>query len=90
MMENKNLKHANIIGYFKESGVDVNTSNKKLLYFVAFENSNKDKKWIEGYNIIDGHFVLRDEKYLISCKRITKEEYLNATKGYYTPEEYLA
>ncbi|PED16466.1 hypothetical protein CON01_01035 [Bacillus thuringiensis] len=87
------MEHVNVLGFFKESQVVNDTDNEKLLYFVAFENSHNDhlnnKKWIEGYNVIDGHFVLRDEKYLISCEKITKEEYLRATQGFHTPKEYI-
>lgn len=87
------MEHVNVLGFFKESKVVNDTDNEKLLYFVAFENSYNDhlnnKKWMEGYNVIDGHFVLRDEKYLISCEKITKEEYLKATQGFHTPNEYL-
>lgn len=93
------MEHINILGYFKEKESEViyNPKNKKLLYFVAYENSynysQKDqeegKKWVEGFNVIDGHFQLVDRKYLISCEQVTKDEYLNATKGYHTPEVYL-
>lgn len=87
------MEHINVLGYFKESEVVTNYENEKLLYFVAFENSYNDvqlqKNWIEGFNVIDGHFTLKDKKYLISCEMITKEEYLKATNGYSTPEAYL-
>lgn len=83
------MEDINIIGYYKESYAVVQTDNDKLLYFVAFENDNGRESWIEGYNVIDGHFEIKDPKYLISCKKINKDEYLNATKGYYTPKDYL-
>lgn len=89
------MEHVKVIGFFKENkAVDNDVmENEKLLYFVAFENSNNDhlqpKKWMEGYNVLDGHFVLRDVEYLDVCEKITKEEYLQATKGYHTPEIYI-
>lgn len=87
------MEHVKVIGFFKESQVVSEDCNEKLLYFVAFENSYNDhlqaKKWMEGYNVIDGHFVLRDTKFLNTCEKITKEEYLNATQGYHTPECYI-
>lgn len=84
----------NIIGYYKESEVikdSLELANEKLLYFVAFENSTIDnsKQWIEGFNVLEGHFELEDRKYLLSCNKITKDEYLKATKGFHTPREYL-
>lgn len=86
------MENINVLGYFRESEV-LNDADEKLLYIVAFENSYNNhlnnRKWIECFNVIDGHFVLRDEKYLISCEEITKDDYTNATKGYYTPMEYL-
>jgi hypothetical protein len=88
------MENINVVGYYKESKVVNDSDNEKLLYFVAFENSYNNhlnnKKWTEGFNVVDGHFVLRDEKYLISCEKITKEDYINATKGYFTPQEYIA
>ncbi|QOV08468.1 hypothetical protein Kirov_269 [Bacillus phage Kirov] len=87
------MEHINVIGFYKESQNENEVYTEKLLYFVVFENSNNDhlqpKKWMEGYNVIDGHFVLRDEKFLDTCEKITKEEYLQATKGYHTPEIYI-
>lgn len=87
------MEKMNIVGYFKESPI-INESgeqDKKRLYIVVFENGAIDgeKKWLEGYNIIEGHFELKDIAYLISCREITKEEYMNATKGWHTPKEYL-
>ena len=87
------MKHVNVLGYYKESKIVNDADNEKLLYFVAFENKSnghlKNRKWIECFNIIDGHFVLRDKTYLISCEEITKDEYVNATASYHTPNEYL-
>ena len=87
------MEHINVVGYFKESRVVNDVDNERLLYFVAFENSNNDhlknKKWIECFNVVEGHFVLRDEKYLISCKKITRDDYVNGTKGWHTPKEYI-
>ena len=85
----------NIIGYYKESAVLADTEshnfNEKSQYIVIFENSTIDgsKTWLEGYSVIDGHFELKDKAYLISCEKITKEQYIEATKGFYTPPEYL-
>lgn len=89
------MEHVNIIGYYKEVGTD--ETDEKLLYFVAYENelnysqNNKinGKTWLEGFNVIDGHFQLKDRNYLTKCKKITKVEYKAATKGLYTPIEYL-
>ena len=89
------MENLNIIGYYKESTVLVDTEslnfNEKSLYIVVFENRTVDgsKTWLEGYNVIEGHFELKDKSYLISCEKITKEQYIEATKDWYTPIEYL-
>lgn len=91
------MEHIKILGYFRENEVDNPTSNEALLHFVAYENEYngtqneklKGKKWVEGFNVIDGHFQLIDRDYLISCKEVSKEIYLQATKGYNTPDIYL-
>jgi len=85
------MQKLNVIGYYKESEVvHDEVLNDKLLYMIVYENSTVDgkKTWLEGYNVFEGHFEI-DKQYLISCKQITKEEYLQATKGWYTPKEYL-
>lgn len=81
-----------VIGFYKSNKEDFPShTTEKLLYFVVFENGYEDgsKTWLEGYNVIDGHFELKDNEYLSSCERITKEEYLKETEGLYTPVEYL-
>lgn len=84
----KNMEKVNIIGYFKEDGSK--SEQEELHYFVAFENSNSmGGTWIEGYNVLDGHFQLKDASYLSECKEITKDEYVKATSKYRTPKEYL-
>ncbi|AID17748.1 hypothetical protein JBP901_gp035 [Bacillus phage JBP901] len=86
------MENVNVIGFYKDNNENVTQiGNERLLYFVVFENGYKDgsKTWLEGYNVIDGHFELKDNEYLSSCVRITKEEYLQETKGFYTPVEYL-
>lgn len=90
------MKKVKVLGYFKDELAQLETDekkniNEKLLYFVAFKNSTIDnsKKWIEIYNIFEGHFELKDEDYLKFCNKITKEQYKQATKGYYTPIEYM-
>lgn len=83
----------NIIGYYKESAVinEAGEQNEKLLYMVVYENSKVDgsHKWLEGYNVLEGHFEIKDKDYLHSCTKITKEEYTAVTAGWYTPDEYL-
>lgn len=92
------MDHIEILGYYKEIVEDDSKVKDKTLYFVAYENERNgteeemrtgDKVWVEGYNVIDGHFQLEDKAYLEECEQITKEEYLEGTKGFYTPEAYL-
>lgn len=87
------MKQINIIGYYKESPL-INKQGKKnenFLYMIVFKNSTLDgsKEWLEGYNVMDGHFEIKDKKYLLSCEEVTKNQYIEATKGWYTPETYL-
>lgn len=64
-------------------------------YIVVYENSRELhdghlESWLEGFNVFDGHFELKDESYLDKCcVEVSKEEYLLFTKSYYTPEVYL-
>lgn len=89
------MYYVNILGYFKEKREDGGKSKEELLYFVAYENEKNyssydtERKWVEGFNVIDGHFQLKDKGYLEECERITKEQYVEATKNYKTPEIYL-
>ena len=95
IVDNSKNNKLNIIGYYKESVVLADTEsrnfNEKSLYMVVFENSTVDgsKTWLEGYNVVEGHFEIKDKTYLISCEKITKEQYIEATKGWYTYPEYL-
>ena len=85
----------NIIGYYKESKVLHETEsrnfNERSLFTIVFENNTIDgsKTWLEGFNVVEGHFEMKDKVYLQSCEKITKEQYMEATKGWYTPSDYL-
>lgn len=87
------MENIKLLGYYKEIQNVDDTENEKLLYFVAYENSYNDhlndKKWTEGYNVMDGHFLIRDQNYIATCKKVSKNDYMEATNGWYTPNEYL-
>ena len=95
IVNNSKNDKVNIIGYYKESTMFIDTEslnfNEKSLYMVVFENGYVDgsKTWLEGYNVIEGHFEIKDKSYLTTCEKITKEQYIEATKGWYTPIEYI-
>ena len=81
-----------VIGYYKESKpAEMDQGNEKHFYIVVFENNTTDnkRKWLECYNIMEGHEEIKDKEYLSLCKKISKEEYMKATEGWYTPQEYL-
>lgn len=82
------MEQLNVVGYFYDKLNDIDVY-EKMKYVVVFEKYNGERKCLEGYNVIDGHFNVNDIWWLSSCFPITKEEYINATKGSYTPEEYL-
>lgn len=82
------MEQLQVLGYFYDRNTDNETSDN-LKYIIAIVNNNDKRKWIEGYNIMDGHFEIKDELWLSSCLKITKDEYLKGTKGFYTPVEYL-
>lgn len=74
-----------IIGYYadKDKPLGPNT------VFVAInEHWDRAGKYITAYCPIGQHGPL-DKKYLKECIKISKEQYLQASKGFYTPEEYL-
>lgn len=79
--------------YYKD--VANNDYKKELLYIVVYENSRElhdghFESWLEGFNVLDGHFELKDKLYLEECCiEVSKEEYLLFTKSYFTPEVYL-
>lgn len=101
-MDRENIKkggicvdHIKVLGYYRER--EEKGNKEELLYFLAYVNSynqndesrQKGIDWVEGYNVIDGHFQLYEGSYLNECDEVTKEDYLEGTKGYKTPELYL-
>lgn len=90
------MEKLNIIGYFKDvtntETPDGKLYDEKLLYIVVYENGYIDgsKTWLEYYNILDGHGEIKDIEYLNLCEKITKEQYIEATKQWHTPKEYIS
>ncbi len=72
-----------IIGYF----VDINGDMENPAdVFVAIEKYNNGKF---AYYCSVGQHGEGSTAYLDECESITKEEYLKATEGFYTPADYL-
>lgn len=69
-------------GYF----LDVKGELKPTDVFVALGEDSKCR--IEVYCPIGQHSQA-DKDYVKECTEITKEQYKEASKGYYTPEDYL-
>ena len=77
------MKNFDIIGYF----VDVNGDmSNPADVFIAIEEDNTSD--IIGYCPIGQHVTISRD-YISECQEITKDEYMQAAKGYYTPKEYL-
>jgi len=74
----------NIIGYF----VDKNEEKTPSTIFVAINEISDTKGNITSYCPIGQHSSL-SKKYLKECVKISKNEYIDCSKGIYTPEEYL-
>jgi hypothetical protein len=80
------MEYINIVGYFmdrdaEEENEELNVNN----VFVALFHE------LEGYSLyapIGQHCQLAYE-YLQECKEITRQQYIEFSKGFYTPSEYL-
>lgn len=71
------------------------SDNTPLNYIAIYENERKlhngnIEYWLEGFNVIDGHFELKDASFLDSkCVEINKDSYLNGTLGFKSPSYLL-
>lgn len=74
----------NIVGYF------VHEDDKGLLdgASVMAVIDDERKGWFTCYCPIGQHSLMSAE-YLNECNEITKDDYLKASEGIYTPEDYL-
>lgn len=75
-MNNKTAKP----GYYREKGRGKKDSVLSYLVYLGNE---------ECYCPIGQHSACSADYILNDCIRITKEEYTEATNGFYTPEDYL-
>lgn len=79
------MEEIKIIGYF----VDVNGDKTKAEnVFVAIDDIANSRGDLTVYCPIGQHSSASLD-YIKECKEITKEEYLEASKIFYTPKEYL-
>lgn len=77
-----------IIGYYVDKGIEKGKATMGDA-FVVIENEGSRGKYLEGYCPQGQHFELKDPKYLDVSTKITKDEYKEITKGWYTPPEYV-
>ena len=70
-----------ILGFFLDIGGDKKSSWD---VFIAIDEGNH----LSCYCPQTQHAYL-DRGYMESCEEITKEEYLEASRNFYTPEDYL-
>jgi hypothetical protein len=79
----------NIIGYYSDKDADKDKPLSPDSVFVAIDEPwDYTGKYITAYCPIGQHGAL-DRDYLKECSKITREQYIQASKGFYTPEEYL-
>ncbi|MFQ3543600.1 hypothetical protein Q7A53_05895 [Halobacillus rhizosphaerae] len=83
-MDKKN-ETVNVLGYF------VHKDDKELNSYSVMVIINE--KWshtkeLTGYCPQESHFGT-DREYLKECRKISKDDYLKASKLFYTPAEYL-
>jgi ribosomal protein S27E len=72
-----------VLGYFVDNGGDKTSSWDVFVAIVS-----EDGEYLGHYCPQTGHGDLQ-KGYLETCQRITKEEYLEASKLFYTPKDYL-
>lgn len=70
----------NILGYY----IDADEDPAPSTVFVAFNDGDQDM----SYSPVGQHSALHVD-YLSECGKITKDEYLKYSSGFYTPEEYV-
>ena len=79
------MSEIEVIGYFAPKGEERTPVN----IFVALnEYHDINKKYLVCYAPIGQHGAL-DPEYLNECERISITDYITASEGLYTPEEYL-
>lgn len=79
------MKQPKVIGYYIDKGGSLSPGE----VFIAINRFwDWQGKYITAYCPIWQHGPL-DKGYLKECYKITKEQYIQASKGFYTPKEYL-
>jgi hypothetical protein len=80
------IEKVEILGYFLEPDFH---ELEPLNVMVIYENYHETKgKFLTYFNPVEGHGEI-EQDYFDECEPITKEDYLQASENYYTPEEYL-
>lgn len=72
----------NILGYFIDKEDEMLASTVMVVIDEGY-------KRLTYYTPIGQHSEMDRDYFKEQCKKITKEEYLKASKGIYTPPEYL-
>lgn len=70
-----------ILGYYKDGDSDLSFRT----VFIAIDEGNENLTYYAPV----GQHVEGGRSYLNECTEITKEEYLEASEGFYTPSDYL-
>lgn len=78
----------NVVGYYIDQGVEKEKAAAKDV-FLVYENSRNGEIFLEGYAPVGQHINIADLGYVDVCTKISKEKYMDISKGLYTPEEYL-
>jgi hypothetical protein len=69
-----------VLGYF----TDGKTINLQSVFIAIDDNERR----LTIYSPTEQHSE-GDRDYVKECRKITKEEYLNVSKNFYTPSDYL-
>ena len=72
-----------VTGYFVEVGGEPTAAD----VFVALNEEQRNGR-VPIYSPIGQHSQA-DKEYIAECTKITKEQYKEISKGYYTPEDYV-
>lgn len=84
-MARKSKSKVKIIGYYMDKDGDLSPGS---VFIAIDEPADIQGKFITGYCPIGQHCHI-DREYLKECIPISKEQYIQASKGFFTPKEYL-
>lgn len=76
----------NVCQYFLEPSNNIEISHNDLIVQICDKLDQKNR--VECFTILDGHVPVSLD-YLKTCKKISREDYIKLSNGWYTPKEYI-